>query len=73
MTKQKRMIYIYEENLDYYDALENKSDFINRALAKGKSQEPVKDPDDINYIQRKIAEIDRARKAEAERRRASSS
>lgn len=30
--KLKRMIYIYEENLDFYNNLENKSEFVNDAL-----------------------------------------
>lgn len=32
MSKTKRMIYIREDNLDFYDALENKSEFVNDAL-----------------------------------------
>lgn len=32
MSKPKRMIYIREENLAFYDSLENKSDFINEAI-----------------------------------------
>lgn len=32
MSKAKRMIYIREENLEFYDGLDNKSDFINEAL-----------------------------------------
>lgn len=32
MSKTKRMIYVREENLEFYDSLENKSDFINEAL-----------------------------------------
>lgn len=32
MSKTKRMIYIREENLAFYETLENKSDFINECL-----------------------------------------
>lgn len=32
MGKTKRMIYIWEENLEFYDELENKSEFLNYAL-----------------------------------------
>lgn len=32
MGATKRMIYIREENIDFYDKLENKSGFINEAL-----------------------------------------
>lgn len=32
MSKTKRMIYVREENLEFYDSLKNKSDFINEAL-----------------------------------------
>lgn len=32
MSKQKRMIYIYDENVAKYDALENKSEWINNLL-----------------------------------------
>lgn len=32
MSKTKRMIYIRQDNLDFYETLENKSDFINECL-----------------------------------------
>lgn len=32
MSSNKRMVYIQPENLEFYDSLENKSDFINGAL-----------------------------------------
>lgn len=32
MSQAKRMIYIREENLAFYNTLENKSDFINECL-----------------------------------------
>lgn len=32
MSQAKRMIYIRDENLDFYNTLENKSDFINECL-----------------------------------------
>lgn len=36
MSKNKRMIYIWDENLEFYDSLQNKSDFINRLMANAK-------------------------------------
>lgn len=33
MSKNKRMIYIWDENLEYFNQLPNKSDFINRQIA----------------------------------------
>ena len=32
MSRNKRMIYIWDENLEYYDSLQNKSDVINNIL-----------------------------------------
>lgn len=34
MNKQKRMIYIWGDNLEFYDKLENKSEFINQKIAE---------------------------------------
>lgn len=43
MNKQKRMIYIYEENLDFYDELENKSQWINDKLQDARVNTRLKD------------------------------
>lgn len=40
MNKQKRMIYVYAENVKFYDKLKNKSEFINKALFEAQSTEP---------------------------------
>ena len=32
MSKNKRMIYIYDENMEKYDALENKAEWVNAKL-----------------------------------------
>ena len=32
MSKNKRMIYIYDENMAKYDALENKAEWVNAKL-----------------------------------------
>ena len=32
MSKNKRMIYIYDENVAKYDALENKAEWVNQML-----------------------------------------
>lgn len=61
MTKQKRMIYIYEENLDYYDEIENKSEFINEALKQARLKKPHLDPNNIDYVKRKLAEMEALR------------
>lgn len=66
MTKQKRMIYIYEENVEFYDNLENKSIFINEALKDGRIRKSVVEQtntNNIDYVRQKVAEMDAARKA----------
>ena len=45
MSKQKRMIYVYEENVDFYDDLENKSEFINEQMTRARVGEEVKETD----------------------------
>lgn len=47
--KQKRMIYIYEENLDFYDSLDNKSEFINEALSKSQGVKEPQENTDPNW------------------------
>jgi putative NIF3 family GTP cyclohydrolase 1 type 2 len=46
MNKQKRMIYIYEENVEFYDNLDNKSQFINDALQDARIDTRIKEPND---------------------------
>lgn len=70
MSKQKRMIYIYEENLDFYDTLPNKSQFINDALQDSRvnsrirqNQTTAADPNwhpdpRIRETRAKVAEMD---------------
>ena len=71
MTKQKRMVYIYEENLPFYESLANKSDFINKALARGRTMVPHADPNNVDYVKARLAAIDEERRiAAAERRKA---
>lgn len=69
MNKQKRMIYIYEENVDFYNSLENKSEFINRKLSE--EQHPDQKQmtsgeraglDNMNFVKRKLAEIEAKRR-----------
>jgi hypothetical protein len=36
MSKNKRMIYIWDENVEFYDSLTNKSDFINRRISESR-------------------------------------
>lgn len=56
--KNKRMIYIWEENLDFYEELENKSDFVNYALRKARNEQSHVLPDRISYIKQKIADME---------------
>jgi hypothetical protein len=41
--KLKRMLYIYEENLEFYNSLSNKSQFVNDALQDARISERIKD------------------------------
>lgn len=65
MGKQKRMIYIYEENVDFYEALENKSEFINESIKLAKSQPKGPRTDNIDYIRGKLASMDARHKQNA--------
>lgn len=60
--KLKRMIYIYEENVEFYDSLDNKSAFINEILfAEKKRRAPNTN---LDYVRQKVAEIDARAKSE---------
>lgn len=61
MNKQKRMVYIYEENVEAYDSLDNKSEFINNALFERKKA-AIKQPN-IDYVKQKLAEMESREKA----------
>lgn len=59
-TPNKRMIYIWPENLEFYDGLDNKSDLINRVLMQ-MQHEPVPEQLDIEVeLKRKLDLIDAA-------------
>lgn len=65
MNKQKRMIYIYEENVEFYNSLENKSEFINEQLKNArlglnKPQTPGEKARETNmsFVKRKLADIE---------------
>lgn len=60
--KLKRMIYVWEENLEFYDSLENKSDFINRKIAEAKRLEGHKDKR-IDFVKNAVAKIDERNRA----------
>ncbi len=49
MNKQKRMIYIYDENVEYYDSLANKSEFVNEKLRLARKIAPVESTEDPNW------------------------
>lgn len=51
MSKTKRMIYIWGENVGFYDSLKNKSDFINRMIMaeKAKKEVPQEEEQDPNW------------------------
>lgn len=58
MGKQKRMVYIYEENIDFYEELENKSEFINESIRLAKSGPKKPRTDNMDFIKNKLAGID---------------
>ena len=53
MSKNKRMIYIYDENVAKYDALENKAEWVNQKL---KELEDV--PEKVDERQTRIDDFD---------------
>ena len=55
MSKTKRMIYIWEENVKYYDHLDNKSDLINKFLI---SRQIPKQLDIETELEKKLRRID---------------
>lgn len=63
MGKQKRMIYIYEENVPFYESLENKSEFINKQIARARlgnkapTEAQEKGKENIDYIKSKLKSI----------------
>lgn len=58
------MVYIYEENLDFYEGIDNKSEFINEALKQARNK-VRSDPNNIDFVRKKLAEIDAHRKSNA--------
>lgn len=58
------MIYIWEENEEFYSSLENKSDFINKALARERKRQeipgnPLEHPDPrIRQIHQQIRDME---------------
>lgn len=60
MNKQKRMVYIYEENLEFYDSLENKSQFVNDALQDRRISTRIKKAVDsrIDDVKARVAAMD---------------
>lgn len=74
MNKQKRMIYVYEENVEFYDNLENKSEFINKQLsgARRSTTKPGVPEDtspgmvarnaNLDFVKKKLKAIDERKK-----------
>jgi hypothetical protein len=56
-TPNKRMIYIWPENLHFYDQLENKSEIINKHLAEMQNQLPGQ-TDIESELAKKLKRID---------------
>lgn len=56
-TPNKRMIYIWPENLHYYDNLPNKSELINKHLADMQNQLPGQ-LDIETELEKKLKRID---------------
>lgn len=57
--KLKRMIYIYEENVEFYDNLENKSALINNLLFQ--EQRKNKPDNRIEYVRERLAAMEKKR------------
>lgn len=53
MSRNKRMIYIYDENISKYDALENKAEWVNQRL---KELDDV--PEEVDEKQTRIDDFD---------------
>ena len=53
MSSNKRMIYIYDENMAKYDALENKAEWVNQML---KELDDV--PEEVDEKQTRIDDFD---------------
>ena len=53
MSRNKRMIYIYDENIAKYDALENKAEWVNQML---KELDDV--PEEVDEKQTRIDDFD---------------
>jgi hypothetical protein len=72
------MIYIYEENVEFYDSLGNKSEFINEALRLKRKTTPVDAPTDdpnwhpdprIRETRERIAAMDESQRKQREARK----
>lgn len=55
----KRMFYLWPENVEFYEALENKSDFINQAIKEAKRQETAKMDDRIAYVHKAVENLNK--------------
>lgn len=56
-TPNKRMIYIWPENMHFYDNLANKSEVINKHLAEMQNQLPGQ-TDIESSLEKKLKQID---------------
>ena len=57
MNKNKRMIYIYDDNIDTYDDIENKSEWINgllREIGKGEQLDIEKE---VNKFEERLKAV----------------
>lgn len=56
--KQKRMVYIYEENLDYYEAIPNKSVWFNEKLQEERLKNKGSGPQsNIEFVRKAVAKL----------------
>ena len=59
--KLKRMIYVYEENVEFYDSLENKSSFINDMLFAEQRKRKAANSR-IDYVKETLARIEKEKR-----------
>lgn len=58
MAKNKRMIYLWDENLEFYDSLTNKSGLLNLYIEKLRSEETPEVEDKGSEFDEKLKRLD---------------
>lgn len=65
MNNNKRMIYIYDDNIKTYDSIENKSEWINAHLRELKMGEQLDIEVEVNRFEQKIREMHERSRADS--------